>query len=77
MKYKHLFSLVKKIHKELTDREKEYARKNIKHRLREDWGYAFYTGKLVAYTYVLHEEGYSFKTEKALASRLLSLGIQP
>jgi hypothetical protein len=46
--------------KELTKRyenhakaiEKEYKRKNIIHRLREDFGYAYTMGKIAAYKWI-------------------------
>lgn len=48
-----LLTAVDKIDKHLTAIEKEYKKKNIEHRIREDWGYAYYTGKFVAYVYLL------------------------
>lgn len=68
---KHLFEVIRRIHRELSAREREYERKNIAHRLREDWGYAFYTGKFVAYLFLLRQDGYPLKTgDKAFAARI-------
>ncbi len=55
MEAKHLIEACRRIEKHLRAIEKEYKHKNIIHRLREDWGYAFYSGKLVAYRYILKE----------------------
>lgn len=48
----------KNIEKQLKAIEKEYKRKNIIHRLKEDQGYNFYKGKLFAFKYVLERLGH-------------------
>ena len=50
---KHLKEVCKRIEKHLKAIEKDYKRKNIIHRLKEDQGYNFYKGKLFAYKYVI------------------------
>lgn len=75
MNSKYLFESVKRIHKHLNDIEREYRKKNIVHRIREDWGHAFYTGKLVAYLYILNAEKYPFHFNKDLENRIVGLGI--
>lgn len=62
MNQNHLVQVIKRIDKHLSDIEREYAKKNIVHRIREDWGYAFYTGKLVAYVTLLKSDNYPFDT---------------
>lgn len=51
---KHLNQINRRIRKQLKDIEREYKRKNIIHRLKEDQGYNFYKGKLYAYEYILN-----------------------
>lgn len=73
---KNLFEAVKRIHKHLTDIEREYTRKGIYNKIRSDWGYAFYTGKLVAYIFILKTLKYKMNPTKDLEQRLLNLGIE-
>lgn len=72
---KHLYKLVKKIHAHLSAIEREYAKKGIAKRIRSDWGYAFYTGKFVAYIFILKSHGFKFQARGSLAQRLLTYGI--
>jgi hypothetical protein len=67
---RNLFGAVRRIASDLDAIERDYKRKNIEHRIREDWGYAFYTGKLVAYVTVLKDEG--FPLRKVSAKKLLA-----
>jgi hypothetical protein len=53
-----LLYAVKNINKELIAIEKDYKKKNIIHRLKEDQGYNFYKGKLFAFKYVLDRLGH-------------------
>lgn len=55
MNPKNLQEVCNRIEKQLKAIEKEYKKKNIVHRLKEDQGYNFYKGKLFAYTYILKE----------------------
>lgn len=56
---KGLVTALEKIDRHLSAIEREYKKKNIEHRIREDWGYAFYTGKFVAYVSTLRENGFT------------------
>lgn len=52
---KHLLEACRRIERHLKAIEKEYKKKNIIHRLKEDQGYNFYRGKLFAYQFILKE----------------------
>ncbi len=52
--HKNLKQLIKRYEKHALLLEKEYKRKNIEHRLREDFGYAYTLGKIAAYNYMLN-----------------------
>ncbi len=55
MDTKNLKQLIKRYEKHVRLIEKEYKRKNIIHRLREDFGYSYSMGKIAAYKFILKE----------------------
>lgn len=52
---RNLQQLIKRYEKHANLIEKEYKRKNIIHRLREDFGYSYTVGKIEAYKFILKE----------------------
>lgn len=52
---KNLKGLIKRYERHAKAIEKEYKRKNIEHRLREDFGYSYTLGKIMAYKFILKE----------------------
>lgn len=52
---KNILKLVARYERHTRALEKEYKKKNIEHRLREDFGYAYTTGKIAILKYILKE----------------------
>lgn len=52
---KNIKEIIKRYEKHTRLIERDYNRKNIKHRLREDFGYGYTLGKIAAYKYILKE----------------------
>jgi len=67
---------VSKICRHLEGVEREYAKKNIEHRIREDWGYAYATGKMVALLQVASRMKIPVRLSMPFYRRAMAMGLK-
>lgn len=74
MKYKKLSQKLAKslecIDRQLFDMEKEYYEKDIPEKVRNDYTYAFYQGKMMAYCFCIQELGFPIRINRTTQSRI-------